>query len=398
MQQKSLQIFFLVILLPIFNSIIFTRIGFNAGQLTFLLIIQTIVVILKTGEGKFPSIHFGIILISGLLIQPHLLMLWIFPFLLTVEYFKRKNVINKVGKIYIFIISFFIFLIIYYLLLSDNSLATFGLEDFNLDFYNPNLVSELIEIIWSIIQIKGPIRPPYESLISLGSYIAIIFILFSLSLSKERTLVALGIFTLCLGIITNTGILEIEYFKGRIGIYFFYAFVIFFLIIIEKIKFSNRIYNPVILILGMIILIDPPKSYRIYDERIYFSINSLESKEFKTSIYTQFDSMEAIHPRFIATRIDSNINNSNLNLNYYLIMKNKPQLIALNNSSILADAKLSNQLAYSDRDISRFYESKKKEININRFNNNLLKQLLLKNNYRIVVNESEYLILELDPP
>jgi hypothetical protein len=46
MQQKSLQIFFLVILLPIFNSIIFTRIGFNAGQLTFLLIIQTIVVIL----------------------------------------------------------------------------------------------------------------------------------------------------------------------------------------------------------------------------------------------------------------------------------------------------------------------------------------------------------------
>jgi hypothetical protein len=307
---------------------------------------------------------------------------------------KQKFLKNTIW-IYSIILIFFILTVIYYLLLSDNSLSTFGLPDLKLAFDYNNFKNNFFEVIKSIIYTEGNIRPPNDSLISLGSYAVLIGIILLFVWSSNKEFNSLLIFSFSLGVITNTGILEIDYFKGRVGFYFFYSTIIIALVYLEKLRLSNIVYNMVIVILGIVILINPPISYRIYDERVYFDLKTLKSDAQVSSVYSQFDSMESVDSQFKVTRINSNLTSFDLNSNYALMMRDKPQLIVLNNSSRLPDAKLSNQLGFSDRDFDKYYETIKDQMSTNKINNELLTNLLLKDDYLISFEETEYLILAL---
>jgi hypothetical protein len=395
MKKNSLKVFFLIILLPIFGSIIFTRIGFNAGQITFLILLHIIVLVIRVSDSKSMYIHLVIILVSGLLIQPQVMMVLLIALIISIVYMRKQRFIKNTIWIYSFILIFFILTVIYYLLLSDNSLSTFGLPDLKLAFDSNNFKNNFFEIIKSIIYTEGNIRPPNDSLISLGSYAVLVGIILLFFWSRNKEFNSLLIFSFSLGVITNTGILEIDYFKGRVGFYFFYSTIIIALVYLEKLRLSNIIYNMVIVILGIVILINPPISYRIYDERVYFDLKTLKSDAQVSSVYSQFDSMESVDSQFKVTRINSNLTSFDLNSNYALMMRDKPQLIVLNNSSRLPDVKLSNQLGFSDRDFDKYYETIKDQISTNKINNELLTNLLLKDDYLIAFEETEYLILAL---
>jgi hypothetical protein len=395
MKKNSLKVFFLIILLPIFGSIIFTRIGFNAGQITFLILLHIIVLVIRVSDSKSMYIHLVIILVSGLLIQPQVMIVLLIALIISIVYMRKQKFLKNTIWIYSIILIFFILTVIYYLLLSDNSLSTFGLPDLKLAFDYNNFKNNFFEVIKSIIYTEGNIRPPNDSLISLGSYAVLIGIILLFVWSSNKEFNSLLIFSFSLGVITNTGILEIDYFKGRVGFYFFYSTIIIALVYLEKLRLSNIVYNMVIVILGIVILINPPISYRIYDERVYFDLKTLKSDAQVSSVYSQFDSMESVDSQFKVTRINSNLTSFDLNSNYALMMRDKPQLIVLNNSSRLPDAKLSNQLGFSDRDFDKYYETIKDQMSTNKINNELLTNLLLKDDYLISFEETEYLILAL---
>jgi hypothetical protein len=159
-----------------------------------------------------------------------------------------------------------------------------------------------------------------------------------------------------MGLIVATGIFEIDYFKGRTGIYYFYLIVIVMILIYEKIRFNSRTENILILLLAISLFLNPPIAYRLYDEKVFYTVKSLQSELNVTSIYTQFDSMDIFTNNEKSKRIDLNISQSKLNKNYYLIQMNSPQLIVLNYGKKLPDPYLSGQKRYEDRDIKGFYE------------------------------------------
>ena len=392
-KSKSKYIFLLVTLLPIFSSIIFTRVGFNSGQLTFLWFINLIAILSRLTKKDPIGKQYWILTISSLLIQPHVILTWFVPIVAATLYLYKVKIINQLKSL-IPILLVPPLSIVMYLIFSDFSLSTFKLTDITND-KQTNSINILWENFVSIVGIKGQIRPWDESILSVGAYLGLSILVIILFVTKDIQLKVISIFTLFMGLIVATGIFEISYFKGRTGIYYFYLIVIVMILIYEKIRFNSRTENILILLLAIGLFLNPPIAYRVYDEKVFYTVKSLQSELKVTSIYTQFDSMDIITNNKKSKRIDLNISQSKLNMNYYLIQMNSPQLIVLNYGKKLPDPYLSGQKRYEDRDIKGFYEKARLDNQLNIINNDKLTNLLVRQKYKIIRKEGDYLVLSL---
>jgi hypothetical protein len=223
-KSKSKHIFLLVTLLPIFISIIFTRVGFNSGQLTFLWLINLIAIFSRLTKKDPIGKQYWTLTFSSLLIQPHVILTWFVPIVAATLYLYKVKIINQLKSL-IPILLVPPISIVMYLIFSDFSLSTFKLTDITND-KQTNSINILWENFVSIVGIKGHIRPWDESIFSVGAYLGLSILVIILFVTKDIQLKVISIFTLFMGLIVATGIFEIGYFKGRTGIYYFYLIVI----------------------------------------------------------------------------------------------------------------------------------------------------------------------------
>jgi hypothetical protein len=392
-KEKSKYIFLLVTLLPIFNSIIFTRVGFNSGQLTFLWLINLIAIFSRLIKKDPIGKQFWTLIISSLIVQPHVVLSWFIPIVATTFYLYKAKIINQI-KFLIPILSVPLISIVTYLILANYSLSTFNLTDMS-NFKQKHFINILWENLFSIVGIKGHIRPWDESILSVGAYIGICILVIILFVTKDEQLKVISIFALFMGLVVVTGMFELSYFKGRTGLYYFYLIVLVMILIYEKIKFSLRTENSLIILLAIILFINPPIAYRIFDEKVFYTVKSLQSQLNITSLYTQFDSMDLLTNNNQSKKIDLNTSQSELNYNYYLIQKNIPQLIILNNNKNLPSPYFSGHKRYEDRDIKGFYERSRLSNQLNIINNGKMINLLVGKKYKIIRKEEDYVILSL---
>jgi hypothetical protein len=390
---KLIYLFFMITLLPIFSAIIFTRIGFNAGILTFLILVNLIKYLYSQQSVHSGSSQIIIVMISSLIIQPQITLSWIIPLLITLIYSKNIKNLRELLISSLLILTYCTFLVFFYLLWSWNSLDTFGLQNIGTGANLINKIIIVVQNLYSIIKIDNVIRPFNESLLSQGSYIFLVLTPLVFFKIKDKKIKTVLLFTWQLGLVTSLGIFEIDYFKGRTGSYFFYAALLAFLLILERFELKTKFTSAILIVLATILLIRPPISYRIYDESLFFKLKELQSNQEDLNVYSQFDSTSAVDKNLKVTEIGYNMTDETLNINLNNIRMKRPDIVVLNTSLKLPDLKLSGQVSFFETNINNFYEQKRNQIQANYASNQKLKILLLDLQYKTVVQEEDYLIM-----
>jgi hypothetical protein len=390
---KLIYLFFTISLIPVFSAIIFTRTGFNAGILTFLILVNLIKYLYNLNDIHFGSYRIVIVCISSLFIQPQITLSWLVPLLITFIYSKNIRNIRQLLSPFLLLSIYCTFLIFFYLLWSWNSFETFGLQNIPAESDLMNQIIIVVQNVFSVIKLDSGIRPFNESLLSQGSYIFLVLMILVFFTIKDKKMKAVILFTWLLGLITTIGILEIDYFKGRTGFYFFYAALLTILLALERFRFKTKIISVILMLSATILLIRPPISYRIYDESLFFKLKELQSMQDNVSVYSQFDSTAAVDKNLKVTRMQSNLTDEILKIILNNIKMNKPDIVVLNTSLKLPDVKLSGQFSFSETNINNLYEEKQNQNQTNYANNQKLKILLLDLKYKIVVQEEDYLIM-----
>lgn len=396
---KKMSIFFqFIILLPISSTILFTRIGFNTGQILFLLFILILNLIYNftyNSKYKINLIQIIIISVASILTAPHVFITW------SIALFFVSLFLFVFIKKYIFILYLSclmsIFILIYLIIFSKiNSFSKFSELIFNKsselenNMQNKSEINSVVEIFLNFIQVKSYIRPPLDNILFFASYIAIFIMIISFLFSKNLTIKSISILGIILGFITQTGIFELSYFKGRSGIYFYYTFIFVLLMFYKKLgksklKKTFLIDNYLIIIISTLyLLFIPNKAYRETDETVYLKTkNILDEYKQNINIMSDFKNMRLI---------DSRIIEYELKFDKTLLLK--MDYVILNTSNKRPDPYLSGLKKYEDRDISEFYK-KMDIITQDRIKRNLtLSSLILNNDFQLVVRNKNYVILK----
>jgi hypothetical protein len=390
---KLIYLFLMFSLIPVFSAIIFTRTGFNAGILTFLILVNLIKYLYYLNSTHFGLNQIVILCISSIFIQPQVTLSWSIPLIITFIYLNNLRNFRQLLFPFLLFTTYCTVLIVFYLLWSWNSFKTFGLQNIPGEADLINKIFIVIQNLNSVIKPDSTVRNFNESILSQGLYMFLVFMILVFFIFKDKKIKALILFTWLLGIITAIGIFEIDYFKGRTGFYFFYAALLTNLIILEKFRLKTKFTSASLILLAIILIIRPPISYRIYDESLFFKLKELQSKQDNVSVYSQFDSTEAVDKNLKVTKMQFNLTDEILNINLNNIRTNKPDIVVLNTSLKLPNAKLSGQVLFSDTKIDNFYEEKQNQNQTNYANNQKLKMLLLNLEYKTIVQEEDYLIM-----
>ena len=231
-----------------------------------------------------------------------------------------------------------------------------------------------------------PIRPLFESSLSLISYLVLpilLYILYTAFRNKNVPILVVIFATLYYLFVTQTGIFEFSFAKGRAG-----WNILLLVPIVIILHFSNFIFKLNTKFLAVIAslsfttsLVFPPTAYRIESDKALYAIKNLVSGR-EVNLYSDFSEAKFIGSNIIM--ISKEELSYDLNSNYVL----------LNTSNMLPDLFKANIRRYEDRDFNTFYENQSNIINTKLKNQDIFIQQLKKKGYKVVLKESEFIILK----
>jgi hypothetical protein len=236
------------------------------------------------------------------------------------------------------------------------------------------------------LSIKFPIRPIFESNNSMFAYLALFFSIAWLIVSykrKDYQNFIIGYFTVFYGVVTQTGIFELSYTKGRAGWNFMMLFAIAFTIVATKLldNFPRKFTVVIPLVIMLTSLLYPPIRYRIEpEEALTFTRTTLQVESMrKIDLYSDFSEAQFIDPRVnLITDID--LFNTDFSKKYVL----------LNMDVTLPDKFLANIRKYEDRNFAKFDEEQQ-NIMTKRIDRNIkLVSLLKQKGFEIISNSNLY--------
>ena len=249
--------------------------------------------------------------------------------------------------------------------------------------------SSLYSFAEDYLSIKFPIRPIFESNNSMFAYLALFFSLTWLIVSykrKDYQNFIIGFFTVFYGVVTQTGIFELSYTKGRAGWNFMLLFAIAFTIVGSKLldKFPRKFTVVIPLVIMLTSLLYPPIRYRIEpEEALTFTrtILQVESVQ-KIDLYSDFSEAHFIDPR-VNLITDTDLLNNDFSNKYVL----------LNMDVTLPDKFLANIRKFEDRNFVKFDEEQQYIITKRIDKNIKLVSLLRQKGFEIISNSNLYYLL-----
>ena len=221
------------------------------------------------------------------------------------------------------------------------------------------------------------------------AYLALFFSLTWLIVSykrKDYQNFIIGFFTVFYGVVTQTGIFELSYTKGRAGWNFMLLFAIAFTIVGSKLldKFPRKFTVVIPLVIMLTSLLYPPIRYRIEpEEALTFTrtILQVESVQ-KIDLYSDFSEAHFIDPR-VNLITDTDLLNNDFSNKYVL----------LNMDVTLPDKFLANIRKFEDRNFVKFDEEQQYIITKRIDKNIKLVSLLRQKGFEIISNSNLYYLL-----
>ena len=389
----GLVIFNIILISPFYYPLLFTRVSLNNSQLFPLIYFALIVFLLDNFKNKseINKLIFVLLLISAGITAPHILFL-VLPSLF-VATILLVIILRKSKRILFYFVVLFPISIFFSSLYSSSNNILLSIEP---NAINNSLFSKLINLLIEYLRIKFPIRPPFESLNSLATYLIICgaLVVFYVSVkNKYINLIFVSTLTIVLGITLQTGIAEFSMLKGRSGWYFMYSVAFLFALVFDKIfnkfnrigkeKISNTFVVFLIIINLFSFIIKPPKAYREIDESVFINFKSILISDSKSEIkiYTDVEDISMVSSKL------SVVNNFNYNLSNL-------DYIVLNFSKDLPDINLANLRNYEDRNYDNFNQNQITRIQRRIDLNMKITSMALDNNYRIVEQNDKIVILK----
>jgi hypothetical protein len=228
-------------------------------------------------------------------------------------------------------------------------------------------------------------RPIFDSIYSFGAWALFPILLYLLFGAHKRRNIPLLIFvlsTLYYLIVTQFGVFEFSYSKGRAGWNLLLLAPICIIIFLSK--FINRL-KPTLLFLLVLIsavssLVSPPVTYRIEPEEALFRFRNLVSNK-DVQLFSDFSAA-----RVLGQNVEL-INEEELSNNY------GSKYVLLNLSNRLPDPVLSNLKRFEDSDLNNFYKDQESIINERLLNHAQLIKNLKQNGYSVISENSDFIIL-----
>jgi len=202
-----------------------------------------------------------------------------------------------------------------------------------------------------LISIKN-IRP-FNGILAIGSYLWILLSIFFVyyGLKKNNApLLIISSLSIVFGLSTQTGTLEMIYYRGRSGWYLMFLSILgisIFFNTIHKEKYKNKIRILLIIIL-FISFLNPPEFFRRYYKEAYDTANKIKSTfpDKKIEFLTDTYSLEIVSDNFRSLPLSI----SNLNRD----AKIDENFVILEKKLLQTDPILSQQALSTDTDFSNF--------------------------------------------
>lgn len=396
--QLSLIFFILLSCLPIFNQFTLQSISFFTSALSFIFFV-TIIYILGMDKLINAKLRLFLLLIINIAIAlsvPYLFVQLIpaqFILLCLIIVYKRKF-----SSEYIKIISYclalcilgfafaFFHIVLQTKLLGRGTQGSFPMipittnsdgrlvitDNFNFKENNYNIkkilsanpfasryLLPMYNTGYELQKIKN-IRKP-DNIVAIGSYIWIILsiplIFFSLRI-KNNYLFIISIFSIFFGILTQTGLLEMSIYRGRVGWY-----LLLLCLLGSTIVFDELIKNRTIQYLKLICIIllplsffDPPKFYRphytdSYDFAYYLNQNIEKNK--KVYFIARDQQLALLSDRFIIKPLELN--------SFQTLTKQSNVYLIIEKFYKIADPVLSQRAYSNDKNYKEYFIAQEKE-------------------------------------
>ena len=330
-------------LILIFNALIFVQAGITSIPQTATFIILSFFLITYLIIFRFISLNYGLLFISSSILGS----------LLSVTYQKKIHI------------------------------------ETTLTFITPSSSSSssvFLDAVKDFVLPVGLPRPIFDSIYSFGAWVLLPILFYLLYGAHKRRNIPLLIFvlsTLYYWIVTQFGVFEFSYSKGRAAWNLLLLAPICIIIFLSR--FINRL-KPTLLFSLLLIsavssLVLPPVTYRIEPEEALFRFRNLVTNK-DVQLYSDFSSA-----RVLGQNIEL-INEEELSNNY------GSKYVLLNLSNRLPDPVLSNLKRFEDRDLNNFYKDQENIINERLLNHALLIKNLKQNGYTVISETLEFIILK----
>ena len=401
MSNNQIILFMGIIALPIFNSLTLSRIGIHGGAFYPIVVLLALGLFIKLSqqfnknEIKIYLYLFSLTFLIGGLFAPHqTISLLILSLTLLIA-------LSFVGKIspfqsllfYLSMVAGYIFSLLYLSQSRVRSISNIVSADSPISKVptgpSQSNANTLTYFVYDFFSIKLPIRPFFESYLSSFAYIAIIFAFITLfvSLKKRNVIVfVVSVFTIFYGMITQIGIFEFSYAKGRAGWNFMYLFAILLCLIITI--YVTRI-RPFLLfaivVLNFSVLVFPPTKYRYETESALYRLREVleVDRSSKINLYTDFPN---------AWNVDRRIQIVNTPLIKF--PENESLYVLLNLQKDIPDIYLANIRKYEDRNFNLYFSNQEKLIAKRLILNTDLLSKLSRENYSILISDPLYVLLK----
>jgi hypothetical protein len=392
---KQMMLLIIVLLSPLFNILTTVRSGFHGGSAFQVVLINYATFLILSIQNKTILNKLSLIFIfntliffqAGIFSIPQLATLLILNFLLSSLIIFYRFIRLREGVI--FIISSFVgsFLSIVYTNKSQIKSSTDTLYASSSAFSSAPSIS-YFDIVQDFLNPTFPIRPIFESRLSFTSYLVLpilLYVLYTALRIKNVTLLVIVTSTIYYLFVTQTGVFEFSFAKGRSGWNLLLLVPIVFIL-----YFSNFITSLKTKFLFMMAaisfatsIVSPPTSYRIDSEEGLYAIKNLTLGR-EINLYSDFSD---------AKFIGNNINIiSKEELRYNL----ESNYVLLNMSNSIPDLYEANWRRYEDRDFKSFYENQSNIVNKRLKNHYIFIEQLTRQNYKVLVIEPEFTILKGD--
>ena len=380
-----------ILISPLYHALTLARIGIHTGaHFPILIVTNLTLIILMTKKSRVVNDNqllclFLITFLQAGIIAPHQTLTLVILNFSIISFFVFSRLLT-----YLFSLKIFATICLGYIS-SILYMSRSRLESIESIIYSSSSSSSssIYSFAEDYLSIKFPIRPIFESNNSIFAYLALFFSLTWLIISykkKNYQNFIISYFTVFYGIITQTGILELSYTKGRAGWNFMMLFAIAFSIVASKLldKFPRKFTVVIPLVIMLTSLLYPPITYRLEpEEALTFTRTALQVESMqKINLYSDFSEARFIHPRVnLITEVD--LLNTDLSNKYVL----------LNINGTLPDKFLANIRKYEDRNFVKFDEEQQNVITKRIDKNMKLVSLLKQKGFEIISNSNTYYLL-----
>jgi hypothetical protein len=393
---KQVILLMIVLLSPLFNTLTTVRFGFHGGSTFQVILISYVAFLIVSIQNKLILDKLSLIFAfntiiftqAGLFSIPQIATLLILNLLLILILSYIKLIHPRAGVV--FILSSFVgslFAILYTSFTQIQSIIDFLYPSSSSSSSSSSITTTTnLDIIQDFLYPVLPIRPLFESSLSFISYLVLPILLYILYIALRNknvpTLVVI-LTTLYFLFVTQTGIFEFSFAKGRAGWNTLLLVPISF--ILHFSNFTIRLKTKFLVVVAAMSfttsLVSPPIAYRIESDEAHYEFKNLVSGR-EVSLYSDFSDAKFIGKN--VRMISKEKLNYDLNSNYVL----------LNMSDMLPDLFKANIRRYEDRDYNVFYETQTKIINMNLKTKRIFIEQLKKQGYKVLLEESEFIILK----